>query len=299
MRAGHTVRRARNQSHGFTLVELLVVIGIIAVLISILLPTITRAKEQAKSAVCLSNLRQIGTGFALYANDFSGYIPPHGYRSLTNTPPGYVVPTSYHTWFTIFIDRKYLSAPTQLDPTISGSAGNSVLRCPSGIEVNASPFTFTLTRGLLYSGGASGYLRATSPDSGLVADCFYGSNGSPINPAFPMPRIPQDGGSNTNYPGKYNVLFKMSQVHRSSDTWVIADGNQWHSRTSLVWGLYPRHGKDERIVNCLFLDSHAQQVDTRGWTTITSLPIVNSQWQAQYDALTTNITVPFPRWKVK
>lgn len=61
---------------GFTLIEVLVVVAIIALLIGILLPTLARAREQARASACLSNFHQLGIGTVAYAHTYHEYVPP-------------------------------------------------------------------------------------------------------------------------------------------------------------------------------------------------------------------------------
>lgn len=69
----HTITAPRQQA--FTLIELLVVVAIIALLISILLPSLNRARRQAKLVICQTNMKQIGNMIPLYQNDHNGFLP--------------------------------------------------------------------------------------------------------------------------------------------------------------------------------------------------------------------------------
>src|SRR5512142_213972 len=77
---------------GFTLIELLVVIAIIAILAAILFPVFAKAREKARQASCLSNMRQICTAFLSYVQDYDELSPLCVYNSSTSWWPSSMVP---------------------------------------------------------------------------------------------------------------------------------------------------------------------------------------------------------------
>jgi prepilin-type N-terminal cleavage/methylation domain-containing protein/prepilin-type processing-associated H-X9-DG protein len=132
-REGVRLMKSFIRTRAFTLVELLVVIGIIAVLIGILLPALNKAREAANTVKCAANLRSIGQGIALYSAAFSGTLPPSNYyKGLTIDSVSGQLPTQpvngYVHWSSFLYGDK---SKRGTDDAYKSDFGWEAFKCPS------------------------------------------------------------------------------------------------------------------------------------------------------------------------
>jgi prepilin-type processing-associated H-X9-DG protein len=264
-------------------VELLVVIGIIALLISILLPALNKARESARNVACLSNMRQIGIMIQMYANLNNGYGPPCG-QIIDGNTYGKV------DWAAALL--------TAVDPNFAALANTSD-------AVND------------YFGGAGKIFicpvffgseyRSVSVDglgvSHTVIPRTYLGNSQVLG------RLEQPGGAGTALTFKTGQAFaygdytsmlwgpvKLSSVAQSADTFLLIenlvdwggaqfDAITWPSDGQRIWATppiattsayYVPHGKSR---NYLYVDGHAASLpDPNNAVTHSTFPLLDEGW---------------------
>jgi prepilin-type N-terminal cleavage/methylation domain-containing protein/prepilin-type processing-associated H-X9-DG protein len=229
--------------HAFTLVELLVVIGIIALLISMLLPALNKARDSGRTVACLSNLRQLGMSLANYAADNKGYAYPMKYNDVPGQPGTGTSGT--------FIIRPYIPRP----PGVNDSADRTVWKCPQVIDNTTGQFQLTY-----------GW--------NLGVHSLYSYDGITQKPNNPIKRL-------SSFKRSFEVT-SMADASLSSGAWTTTgelaytetkwsemnQSSQGNQSMTLVsgWGsnvdsgnyhMRWRHAKND-VGNLVFLDGHAE-----------------------------------------
>lgn len=221
-RLPHRLLRSRL---GFTLIELLVVIAIIAILAAILFPVFAQAREKARAASCLSNLKQVGMGLMMYLQDYDETFPMNFYRGQEANGSACTV------------------SMYQEIQTYTRSA--AVMRCPS----DAAPLDFPLSMSVASLPPLCGAVPA-------LRFVSYQPNASLLAPGDPNPMF----GGATGKP-----TLRLAEVEYPVETSTFSDATLTLPGGSSNFALFtspivPRHAL---LTQSFYVDGHTRSVHSR------------------------------------
>jgi type II secretory pathway pseudopilin PulG len=227
--SGH-MHTARGRTGGaFTLVELLVVVSIIALLIAILLPSLQRVRQQAKTVVCLTNIKALGTGVMTYAAEYGGRLPgplhPAVYRDLAKQSDNDPL------WSTPYFRERQLT--WKLRPIMND---NSALIGGVTDKMSICPVMDQIVPKSVFDDAASNYGRGT------IRPVHYVINNWSSDEAHASEQDPFNERPNGTKPDSYfgysppsgfdpataTPPVALANISRASDEWMIADA--WYRR---------------------------------------------------------------------
>jgi len=255
-----------SKRRGFTLIELLVVIAIIAILAAILFPVFAQAREKARQAACLSNMKQMGNAITMYTQDYDELMPAWN-GNLIQGDPNWDQPQNY--WDALMI-------PYVKNGNPSGKDYGGVWHCPDSVGITLRTYGYSQT--LMRQGwetntnGTAYRYPAIATIEAPASTVFVGDGGSAgrIAPPWWYQSYTNRGGTSTTPPPPAttaNNTWEWPDRHSGGANYVFCDGHAKWMKDAVAYppGMSTARGTDAKPAYKACVDYWAATAGERAW----------------------------------